>query len=194
MIRNSLRSTTSRCFQALLLLGLTMSAAWAAEPAPHTATAKYEVRFMENMIDHHAMAAQMATTCEAKAVHTELAELCTEIRVAQQQEIETMQSWLLGWYGVSHAPEMTPGAMRRMEKLASLSAAEFEVEFMETMIRHHARAIREGSMCLERAYHTELLDLCENIIVTQAMEIQLMRTWLCDWYGICRKEQEEATA
>lgn len=193
MTRNSLRSTASRCVQALLL-GLMMTPAFAVEPAPDTATASFEVRFMEDMIDHHAMAVEMATLCEAKAVHTELAELCTEIRVAQQQEIETMQSWLQSWYGVSYAPEMSTGAMRRMEKLAALSGAEFEIAFMESMIRHHAQAIREGSMCLERAFHTELLDLCENIIVSQTMEIQLMRTWLCDWYGICRKQQEEATA
>lgn len=188
----TLHVTALRSLQALLLIASMVSAGWAAAPAPNTGTARFEVDFMEGMIDHHAMAVEMATICEAQAVHAELAELCTEIRVAQQQEIDTMQSWLQAWYGVSYAPEMSRGDMRRMEKLASLSGAEFEIAFMETMIRHHAQAIREASTCLERAYHTELLDLCENIIVAQTMEIQLMRTWLCDWYGICRKEQEEA--
>jgi uncharacterized protein (DUF305 family) len=81
---------------------------------------------------------------------------------------------------------MKPGAMRMMEKLASLSGAEFEIEFMQMMIKHHLAAIREASKCVERAYHDELRELCEDIITTQAAEIEQMRTWLCEWYGVCR--------
>jgi uncharacterized protein (DUF305 family) len=155
-------------------------------PAPDKATAKYEIDFMTDMIDHHAMAIQMATMCVEKAVHEELRSLCQEIIAAQQQEIQQMQTWLMEWYGISYSPQMTPGDMRMMEKMAELSGAEFEIEFMEMMIKHHLKAIREASKCVERVFHTELHELCENIIVTQAAEIEQMRTWLCQWYGICR--------
>jgi len=73
-----------------------------------------------------------------------------------------------------------------MEKLAALSPEEFEIAFMEMMIKHHAKAVKEGEHCLERAYHEELRQLCENIIATQTEEIALMQAWLCAWYGICR--------
>jgi uncharacterized protein (DUF305 family) len=76
--------------------------------------------------------------------------------------------------------------MNRMERLAALSGAEFEVEFLEMMIRHHAGAVREGERCVERAYHLELITLCHNIVETQLAEIVLMEDWLCDWYEICR--------
>ncbi len=155
-------------------------------PAPSTAAARYEVKFMTNMIDHHQMAIMMAELCVAKAVHAELRALCTDIIEAQRAEMVEMQTWLRMWYGVDYQPQMKPGDMRMMEKMAALPAAAFEVEFMQMMIKHHAKAVKEGEDCLDRAYHAELIALCENIIATQTQEIAMMRRWLCAWYGICR--------
>lgn len=155
-------------------------------PAPDRSTARYEVDFMTGMIDHHAMAVEMAEMCVEKAIHEELRTLCQDIIATQTQEIQQMQSWLQQWYGITYSPEMKPGDMRMMEKLAALSGAEFEIEFMQMMIKHHVKAIREASKCVDRVFHEDLHDLCENIIVTQAAEIEQMRTWLCEWYGICR--------
>ena len=76
--------------------------------------------------------------------------------------------------------------MKRMERMAVLPPEEFEIEFMEMMIKHHLGAIRDASKCVDRVYHAELHALCEDIIVAQAAEIQQMRAWLCEWYGICR--------
>jgi uncharacterized protein (DUF305 family) len=161
-------------------LGVAQSAP-AAEPAPDPATAKYEIRFMSKMIDHHAMAIMMAEMCVDRAIHAELEALCMEIIETQTAEIETMQAWLRDWYRVDHEPDVR----QPMKRLANLGGAEFEVVFMEMMIRHHARAVREGSRCVERAYHPELIQMCEAIVGTQIEEIRILRTWLCDWYGSC---------
>jgi uncharacterized protein (DUF305 family) len=158
----------------------------ASEPAPDRSTARYEIDFMQDMIDHHAMAIMMAEMCVEKAVHEELRQLCEDIIAAQSAEIQQMQGWLQEWYGISYAPEMTPGAMKQMEKLAALSGAQFEIAFMEMMIKHHAKAVKAGERCVERVYHEELRELCENIIATQTAEIELMESWLCEWYGICK--------
>lgn len=155
----------------------------AAAPAPDTSTARYEIDFLERMIDHHAMAVEMSSLCDGRAVHPELLSMCSQIVSAQQEEIAMMQSWLQGWYGVSHEPMM--GGMRQMEKLAALSGAEFEVAFMQMMIKHHRGAVREGSQCMDRAYHEELRTMCEDMVVTQTLEIGQMREWLCAWYSIC---------
>jgi uncharacterized protein (DUF305 family) len=178
-----LRSSFSRWLWVACLF-LPFSAA-AAAPAPDTASAVYETDFLEDMIDHHAIAVQMATLCESRSVHAELQSLCSQIRATQQEEIARMQSWLEEWYGVSHQPLMKPGSMKQMQDLAGLSGAEFEIAFMQMMIKHHQAAVRAGSECMERAYHEELRTLCEDIVVTQALEIGQMRQWLCDWYGIC---------
>ena len=87
---------------------------------------------------------------------------------------------------ITYEPVMKPGDEQMMERLASLSGAEFEIAFMEMMIKHHEKAIKEGRHCLDKAYHPELRELCENIIRTQSAEIAQMQTWLCQWYGECR--------
>jgi uncharacterized protein (DUF305 family) len=97
-----------------------------------------------------------------------------------------MQSWLASWYGISYAPQTKPSDERKMARMAVLPPAEYEVEFMETMIRHHRLAIRQASTCLERAAHPELLALCQNIIQTQLDESRMMESWLCEWYDRCR--------
>jgi uncharacterized protein (DUF305 family) len=38
---------------------------------------------------------------------------------------------------------------------------------------------------MDRAYHEELRTLCEDMVVTQTLEIGQMREWLCEWYSIC---------
>jgi uncharacterized protein (DUF305 family) len=73
-----------------------------------------------------------------------------------------------------------------MKHMEIMVGEEFEIEFMQMMIKHHRGAIKEGEKCLDKAYHTQLLELCGNIIVTQTQEIETMQTWLCEWYGICK--------
>lgn len=149
-------------------------------------TAQFEIRWMQNMIDHHHMAVMMAEICLQKAVHPELKTLCENIIAAQTREIRQMQGWLRDWYGITYEPQMKPGDMRQMEKMAALSPTEFEIAFMEEMIRHHRMAIMEAQMALRKASHEELKQLARDIIRTQSQEIQQMRTWLCQWYNRCR--------
>lgn len=189
MSRSKRTIRTAGCLRSWLaaILLLLAGGALASAPAPDRSAALFEIDFMEDMIDHHAMAVQMATLCESRAVHEELRSLCTQIRESQSQEIALMQGWLQAWYSDPYQPEMRSGDMRQMEKLAALTASEFEIAFMEMMIKHHSKAIKEASTCLEKAYHPELVSLCQDIIETQSREIVQMRAWLCQWYGVCRK-------
>lgn len=152
-------------------------------PAPEKNTAKFEVDFMQGMIDHHMMAVMMAEMCLEKAVHEELLQTCENIITTQSQEMMMMQTWLQNWYAISYEPQMKDHMGGQMEMM---EGEEFEIMFMEMMIKHHRGAIKDGEKCLDRAYHPELLNLCQNIIDTQSQEIQTMQTWLCEWYGICK--------
>ena len=156
-----------------------------AAPAPTKPAAKFEVDFLTGMIDHHHMAVMMAMMCQEKAVHADLESLCDDIVTSQSQEIEMMQAWLQGWYGITYEPMMKPGDMKMMERMEALTGEQFEITFMEMMIRHHAGAIREAEKCLNKASHSELHSLCTSIIETQSAEIAQMETWLCQWYGRC---------
>jgi uncharacterized protein (DUF305 family) len=158
---------------------------YASGPAPTRDQAVYEIRFLTEMIDHHSMAVMMADLCLDRTIHPQLHQLCESIKETQTEEIATMQTWLENWYGIHHDPQMTPGAQQRMQKLASLTGAEFEIEFMKEMIQHHWMAVVRARECQARAYHPELIAMCHNIETTQLHEIELMGSWLCQWYDIC---------
>lgn len=176
---------------AVLPAALATQPAHAEAPAPATATQRFETRFMDDMIDHHMMAVRSGTLCLGRAVHPALRAQCETIVMTQQQEIATMTQWLQAWYGVPHRPhhhgEMPAGHEVAIDKLAALSQAEFEIAFMEQMIRHHRMAIVKSSQCVARAAHVALQDLCADIVRAQLAEIGQMQDWLCQWYGRCRR-------
>ena len=175
-------------FHLLWLLALWALAAptQATMPAPDQRAAKFEIAFMTDMIAHHQMAVMMSDMCLTRADHTELRAMCEQIIATQNAEIATLTMWLGNWYGItSETPEMTRKEQKEMTALETLYGAEFEIAFMKSMIRHHFGAIIDSSQCLRRAYHSELISMCQGIITTQAAEIRQLQTWLCDWYGIC---------
>ncbi|NMR32281.1 DUF305 domain-containing protein [Crystallibacter degradans] len=167
---------------AVVGTGAVTAPAVADAPAQSEAAASYEVGFLQDMIDHHAMAVAMSQTCLQKATHQELKELCQSILEAQQQEIGQMQTWLHDWYGITYEPKMSEGDMRSMDRFETYTGAEYEIRFMQSMIRHHWAAVREAEECLESAEHAELTELCSNIREVQLAEISQMQTWLEQWY------------
>jgi uncharacterized protein (DUF305 family) len=184
---NQSTQPTRRIFSGICSTALLACASicFAVGPAPTQDQRRFEVRFLTEMIDHHTMAVMMSDLCLERAFHPQLIQLCHQIRETQLEEIATMQTWLEGWYGINHEPEMTTGMRKQMQKLAALSGAEFEIEFIKMMIRHHWTAVVRAEQCQEKAYHSELIRLCANIETTQLAEIELMGSWLCGCYDIC---------
>lgn len=178
---------TQRLLQVAVFICATFIAvgAEASGPAPHASTARFETEFMENIIDHHALAVKLASLCEGRATHAELITMCNEMRAAQLEEIGKLQVGLKAWYGITHEPQLFDHEMQDLAQMASLSGAEFEKVFMKMMVPHHLVAIEEASVCLVRAYHGQLLNLCHDMVKMQSEEIRTLRDWLCKWYEIC---------
>lgn len=174
---------------ALLIVGGTFSAglitstpAAADAPATSEETANFEVDFLKNMIDHHSMAIMSAQTCLEKADHQELESLCQSIIDSQSSQIEQMQTWLQDWYGISY--EAQPGNMQSMQSMENVSSAQYEIQFMQSMIEHHRGAVQEAESCLANAGHEPLLGLCTDIRQSQLEEIDQMQAWLDTWYNV----------
>lgn len=83
------------------------------------------------------------------------------------------------------APATRPlTSVRSAAPAPSRSAATYEQKFMMNMIDHHQMAVEMAEICLDKAVHEELRDLCASIIAVQSAEIRRMQRWLQDWYGI----------
>jgi uncharacterized protein (DUF305 family) len=63
-------------------------------------------------------------------------------------------------------------------------AAQIETDFLMGMVPHHRSAVAMAQMASEKATHQELKDMAQKIVVDQNGEIEQMRQWLHDWYGM----------
>ncbi len=141
--------------------------------------------FIIQMIPHHEGAIEMAKLALDRSKKPEILSLAEAIIAAQQTEIDEMRSWYKAWYGGS-PPEGGMGMhMRGMTgdtaALEKLSGEAFDREFLQQMIPHHEMAIMMAQMIRDSG-RNEMRQLAENIISSQAREIEMMRGWLTSWY------------
>jgi uncharacterized protein (DUF305 family) len=129
-------------------------------PAPTTGAvvrADPDVRFMTDMIHHHAQAVLIAGWAESHGASDAIRRLCQRIVVAQRDEISLMSTWLVDKHlpvpdvsaahaqampGMDHSVHM-PGMLTN-QQLAELDGArgpEFDRLFLTFMIQHHKGAL-----------------------------------------------------
>jgi uncharacterized protein (DUF305 family) len=82
------------------------------------------------------------------------------------------------------APLLWSAGTARAQALDTLNGEEFEKAFLQQMIMHHAMAVMMARPIPEKAVHDELKATGQSIITSQTAEIEQMRGWLKDWYGI----------
>jgi len=70
------------------------------------------------------------------------------------------------------------------EGLEQLSGDAFDKAFLSHMAMHHAMGIAMTQPVAANGAHQELKELGAGMMAAQASEIDLMRGWLKDWYGI----------
>lgn len=68
--------------------------------------------------------------------------------------------------------------------LATKRGDEFDREFIAEMIAHHEGAINMANLAKQYAGHEEIKQMADDIIAAQSREIDQMRTWHKDWFGI----------
>jgi len=109
-----------------------------------------DVRFMQDMIGHHAQAMTMASMAPSRGASEGVLRLAQKIDISQRDEIEMMKRWLAERKQAvpvveAHAHAMTMPGMLTAEQLAQLDAArgrEFDRLFLTFMIRHHEGALQ----------------------------------------------------
>ena len=161
------------------------------------ASQPYDLRFLDEMIAHHAMGVRMTQHMVEDSARPEMRDLAQRIISAQQREITQMQAWRQEWYpnaprstgmglgmmggmmGSGMMGGMMQGAMRQMHPNADL-----DLMFLQMMIPHHEDAISMANTALQQGQHQEIQTLAQAIVTTQMAEIEEMRGYLKAWYGI----------
>jgi len=141
-----------------------------------------EVRFVREMMGHHAQAVDMATRIRDRSRERTLRSVALDITLSQQEQIGQMRGWLtlwgLPWGGVGmtagHARMMGMATPEELRRLDTLPVNEAEKLFLQLMIRHHQGALSMVEPVLKAKVRPEVLTLARQIGGSQAGEIRLM--------------------
>lgn len=175
---------------AVIVLGVVVFAVqwWPRTPGTDSA----EAGFSRDMSAHHGQAVQMAMIIRDRTQDEQLFYLCTDILLAQQNEIGMMTGWLQAWdLDVSGTGEQmawmgmpTEGLMPGMAtqdqiaQLESLPVDQAEVLFLQLMIRHHQGGVEMAEAYLDRGDNDVVTAFAEQVIRNQSAEIDTMNSML----------------
>ena len=176
---------------ALALAGCQAAAPVAGNPTPaasasaSVAANAADVMFAQMMIPHHEQAVTMSDLMLAKqGISAQVTTLATQIKGAQQPEIDQMRGWLKAWGATEGGDHMGHGGMDGMltqQELDSLKTAqgkEAEKQFLTGMIGHHEGAITMAKAVLANGSNTEVKTMAQSIITSQQAEIDEMKKLL----------------
>ena len=159
-----------------------------ASPSSTTGASAADAMFAQMMIPHHQQAVEMSMLAETRASSPKIKALATEIKGAQQPEIDQMTAWLEEW-GIpvmpmdeamsEHGGHGMSGMLTddQMQQLADANGPEFDRLFAEFMILHHEGAIDMAEDVVD-SKDPRVAALAAAIIKTQADEIAHMQGFL----------------
>ena len=175
----------------------TASAAFAHNPAgkpdPMNASleklkgAEFEQRFLQQMIQHHKSALDMAKLVNDHTKRPELQQFAQKIIANQQQEIDKMTGWLKEWYNATPKEVANADADKEMKMHMSMFTgkkdADFDKAFLEMMPKHHHVAVEMAEQAEKKATHPELKEFAAKMAKDQQNEIREMKNWAQAWFG-----------
>jgi len=165
--------------------------------APPKPVAK-DVRFMQDMIHHHAQAIEMVALLKTRTDRDVMRQLGQRIEISQTDEIAMMKTWLSD-HGATvpmdhgHGAMMLDGAMMtpmpgmlletEMAAVDKARGPSFDRLFLQGMIRHHEGALAMVEDLLTSPGAGEdstVFDFVTHVDADQRMEIRRMRQLLKD--------------
>lgn len=158
-----------------------------------------DVAFASAMLQHHTQALSMVDLTRNRPLDPEVQQLVKQIPDAQAPEIQTFTDWLTDWD--EEVPETMgdhanaghnmddmgdsmegmdsdmPGMMsaKDMTALNDASDAEFQTMWLEMMVEHHEGAVEMAQAETEDGQYKPAIDLADNIVSSQAGEIETMK-------------------
>ncbi|MBB6015800.1 DUF305 domain-containing protein [Deinococcus radiopugnans] len=145
-----------------------------------------EVRFVREMIQHHAQAVDLATRIRERGRDPAVRTLALDIMLSQQEQIGQMHGWLTLWKrpwagpGMSseHARSMGMATPQQVARLETLPPAQAEITFLQLMTRHHQGALLMARPALGAGVRPEVQALARQIEASQGAEIRSMTALL----------------
>ncbi|TWP53412.1 DUF305 domain-containing protein [Lentzea tibetensis] len=165
-----------------------------------------DVGFCQDMAQHHLQGVQMANIARDRSTDPEVRNVAFDIASTQTEQIGRMKGWLMLWSqpeqvtdhmkwmadsgghahgtaassgdGIAVMPGMATTA--DLAKLRSLSGKEFDVYFLQLMLRHHQGGAPMAEYAAKRAGQHVVQVLADNMLRSQTHESDIMKTMLTE--------------
>jgi uncharacterized protein (DUF305 family) len=169
------------------------------------ASGSVDVGFCQDMAQHHLQGIQMANIARDRSTDPEVRQLAFDIASTQLEQVGRMKGWLMMWNeheqnvsgvymawmndaGVHGHGATTPEAGKplmpgmavtdELTKLRSLTGREFDVYFLQLMLRHHLGGAPMAEYAATHASQPFVRTLADNMLKSQSAETELMKDYL----------------
>jgi uncharacterized protein (DUF305 family) len=162
-----------------------------------------DIGFAQDMSEHHRQAVLMAGLARERSDDPVIRSIAFDIETSQLEQIGRMQGWLSLWNaaalppgpfmtwmtdshsmpgmahsggsgtaGVATMPGMASPA--DLDRLQASSGAEFNVLFLQLMLRHHQGGVPMAQYAAQHAETAQVRNLAEKIVASQSAESEYM--------------------
>jgi uncharacterized protein (DUF305 family) len=146
-----------------------------------------DVGFAQDMSVHHQQAVLMAGLARDRSGNPAIRSLAFDIERTQLEQVGRMQGWLSLWNaaplptgrymtwmpdGTATMPGMASPA--ELKRLQSASGRDFDVLFLQLMLRHHQGGAPMARYAAAHAETDQVRNLAEKILVSQTAEAQYL--------------------
>lgn len=149
--------------------------------------AEFEVSYLQQMIQHHGGAIEMAKLVSDHTQRAELRKFADEVMSMQEKEIEKMTGWLKDWHNDGPKDVVNEKAQEEMKMHMSMLTgkkdADFDKAFLQMMSMHHHSAVEMSEQAESKSTHSELKEFAGKIAKDQQKEIKQMKEWQTSWFG-----------
>jgi uncharacterized protein (DUF305 family) len=169
------------------------------------ASGSVDVGFCQDMAQHHLQGIQMANIARDRSTDPEVRQLAFDIASTQLEQVGRMKGWLMMWNeheqnvsgvymawmndaGVHGHGATTPEAGKplmpgmavtdELTKLRTLTGREFDVYFLQLMLRHHTGGAPMAEYAATHAGQPFVRTLADNMLKSQSAETELMKDYL----------------
>ncbi|MGW4208420.1 DUF305 domain-containing protein [Lentzea sp. NPDC004789] len=169
------------------------------------ASGSVDVGFCQDMAQHHLQGIQMANIARDRSADPEIRQLAFDIASTQLEQVGRMKGWLMMWNeheqnvsgvymawmndaGVHGHGATTPEAGKplmpgmavtdELAKLRTLTGREFDVYFLQLMLRHHTGGAPMAEYAATHAGQPFVRTLADNMLKSQSAEVELMKDYL----------------
>ncbi|GAA3461554.1 DUF305 domain-containing protein [Saccharothrix longispora] len=164
-----------------------------------------DVGFLQDMAAHHLQGVTMANLARDKTTDSTIRQLAFDIQSTQLEQVGRMKGWLSLWghqeqsvdgthmkwmTGSAHdhssaadagtTTALMPGmaSTQELNKLRGLSGPEFDVYFLQLMLRHHQGGAPMAQYAAGHAGQSVVRTLADNMLGSQTSESAYMRQLL----------------